>query len=197
MKSDIIQKGVMRWLAHSKIYCTAFFSNSLSFKSNNHKSTGVDMDRRFLLAAETYNYSYDKYADKLEVWAERFTKLMPRDIDILEKAELNHWPLEQLADLFEVDLEKAEFLRDQYEKAKQIIDAPTPAESFRRGVRHSIYNALEEGLKSELDIEKLVIQICYRAADLSYLLDLENKKLSEYSKELRSEPSDINFTDLD
>ncbi len=149
------------------------------------------MDRKFLLAAETFNYSYNKYADKLEVMAERFTKLMPKSIDILEKAEKENWTLEKLAHTLEVDTEKAEYLRLGYDMAKDIIDTPSPAESFRRGVRHSIRYVLSDGLKSDKDIEKLVVQICYRAADLSYLLDLRNQKLSEYSKELREEPSNF------
>jgi hypothetical protein len=153
------------------------------------------MNRRFLLAAETFNYSFDKYADKLEIRAERFSKLMPEHVDILEKAELENWSLEQFAHVLEIDTEKADFLRQSYEKAKQIIDSPSPAESFRRGVRHSIRNALNEGIESDTDVEKLVIQICYRAADLSYLLDLKNQKLSEYSKELREEPSNPDFFD--
>lgn len=67
------------------------------------------------------------------------------------------------------------------------MDAPTPAESFRRGVRYSIQDAIEEGLTDEGDIERLVTQICYRAADLAYLLDLEGDTLSDYSRELRKE----------
>ncbi|MEX0722588.1 MAG: hypothetical protein WD053_01855 [Gracilimonas sp.] len=153
------------------------------------------MDRRFLLAAETFNYSYDKYADKIKMRAERFSKLMPEDIDILEKSENENWSLEQLSDALDVDFETANFLRSGFEKAKEIIDAPSPAESFRRGVRHSIHHALDEGLKSDMDVEKLVVQICYRAADLSYLLDLDNQKLSEYSEELREEPTDLDLTD--
>ena len=34
----------------------------------------------------------------------------------------------------------------------------------------------------------LVTQICYRAADLAYLLDLEEKPLSDYSEILRDTP---------
>lgn len=148
------------------------------------------MDRKFLLAAETFKYSFNKYADKLEMMAVRFSKLMPDDIDLLEKAEKEDWTLEQLANTLGLEPEKAERLRNNYEEAKDIIDAPTPAETFRRGVRQSIRQALDEGLESDMDIEKLVVQICYRAADLSYLLDIRNQKLSKYSKELREEPAD-------
>lgn len=148
------------------------------------------MDRKFLLAAETFKYSFNKYADKLEMMAVRFSKLMPDDIDLLEKAEKEDWTLEQLANTLALEPEKAERLRSSYEEAKDIIDAPTPAETFRLGVRQSIRQALDEGLKSDMDIEKLVVQIRYRAADLSYLLDIRNQKLSKYSKELREEPAD-------
>lgn len=153
------------------------------------------MNRKLLLAAETFNYSFDKYADKVEIRAERFSKLMPQVIDILHKADKEDWTLEQLAQALEMEPEKAEFLRSGYERAKDIIDAPSPAESFRRGVRHSIRHALEEGLESDKDIEKLVVQICYRAADLSYLLGLRNQKLSKYSEELREDSSDLNLSD--
>jgi hypothetical protein len=120
---------------------------------------------------------------------------MPQNIDILHNAEKEDWTLEQLAQALEMEPENAEFLRRGYERAKDIIDAPSPAESFRRGVRHSIRHALEEGLESDKDIEKLVVQICYRAADLSYLLDLRNQKLSQYSEELRKDSSDLNLSD--
>ena len=58
-------------------------------------------------------------------------------------------------------------------------------ESFRLGVKQSIIYALEKGLNSSEDIDDLVGQICYRAADLAYLLDLEQKQLSDYSELLR------------
>ena len=45
--------------------------------------------------------------------------------------------------------------------------------------------ALEQGLNSTKDIDALVGQISYRAADLAYLLDLEQKELSDYSELLR------------
>ncbi len=84
--------------------------------------------------------------------AQRFSQLMPEDIDILEKAENENWSLEQLSDALEMDLVKTDFLRREYDKAKEIIDAPSPAESFRRGVRHSIRHALNEGLDSDEDL---------------------------------------------
>jgi hypothetical protein len=44
---------------------------------------------------------------------------------------------------------------------------------------------MEEGLNSAESIDGLVGQVCYRAADLAYLLDMEKKELSDYSEKLR------------
>lgn len=57
-----------------------------------------------------------------------------------------------------------------------ILDTPCDAD---------VSPANKEGLKTEEDIEKLVVQICYRAADLAVLLENEKKELSDYSEELR------------
>lgn len=54
--------------------------------------------------------------------------------------------------------------------------------------RKSIRHALQEGLETEDDVEALVVQICYRAADLGYLLDMTDERLAEYSEALRKEP---------
>ena len=108
------------------------------------------MNRKQLLTAETFRYSYHKYADKLDMNAVRFTKLMPDDIDILENAENENWSTDQLSEALEVDSKIALFIQESYEKAKEVVDAATPAESFRNGVRHSIRYALEEGLKMKM-----------------------------------------------
>lgn len=143
------------------------------------------MEREKLLAAELYAYSYAHYADHLGIGHVRFEELMPQDVRILEQAEQEGWPLAELAEALETDEKAAERMRVSYIRAKDIIDAPHAAESFRRGVRYSIMDAVEEGLPSEADIERLVTQVCYRAADLAYLLDLEDKALSDYSEDLR------------
>jgi hypothetical protein len=82
--------------------------------------------------------------------------------------------------------------RESYRRAKLVVDAPTPAESFRRGVRFSVQNALEKQDKGELTgeklVERIVDQVCYRAADLAYILDVQGERLAEYSLELRKEP---------
>ncbi len=153
------------------------------------------MKRRHLLAAETFAYSYANYRDHLDVRNIRFTKLMPQDVDALERAEVEGWGIEKLAQALELEPEQAQYLRRAYQEAKHIVDAPTPAEAFRRGVRFSIEHALEQGLNNPSDIEKLVTQICYRAADLAYLLDLQGTPLSHYSRELRKEPG-VGYEDL-
>ena len=45
--------------------------------------------------------------------------------------------------------------------------------------------SIEKGLNSGKDIDDLVGQIAYRTADLAYLLDMEEKELSDYSELLR------------
>jgi len=48
--------------------------------------------------------------------------------------------------------------------------------------------AMGLGIESPEDIEKLVRQICYRAADIAYLLKVEGSSLARYSRHLRREP---------
>ena len=55
-------------------------------------------------------------------------------------------------------------------------------------MRFSIRDVVAEGLSTDGAIEKIVTQICYRTADLAYLLDREGKPLSRYSRHLRREP---------
>ncbi|MBN1860653.1 MAG: hypothetical protein JW840_04240 [Candidatus Thermoplasmatota archaeon] len=145
------------------------------------------MNKQQLLAAETFSYSYANYADHLRIGNIRFDELMPQDIDILKKAEAEGWNKAKLAKALNTEEEKVDNLIESFNRAKDVVHAPNAAESFRRGVRYSIKYALEEGLSTNKDIEKLVIQICYRAADFAYLLELEQKNISEYSKELRRE----------
>ncbi len=78
------------------------------------------------------------------------------------------------------------------QQALAIVDAKTPAASFREGVKQSVLYALEQGIHNEKDVDNLVTQICYRAADFGFLLDTENQKLSYYSRYLR-DISDMDF----
>jgi len=148
-----------------------------------------------LLTAETFAYSYANYADHLGV-NDRFDKYMPNDIKIIETIVGKGGGAEQVAAKLEIDKETAEGLLSNYIVAKEIVSADTAVDSFRLGVKQSILYALEEGLNIAEDIDKLVGQICYRAADLAYLLDMEEKELSDYSKYLRDEcydESDASF----
>jgi len=141
------------------------------------------LDRRKLLAAETFAYSYANYEQHLG--NPRFDELMPRDVDTLEQAEREGWDDARLAGALEIAVEKTPAFRRFYRRAVEIVDAPTPAESFRRGVRFSIQDAVEEGLEDQEAIESLVSQVCYRAADLGYLLWVSGEPLWVYSEQLR------------
>jgi hypothetical protein len=146
------------------------------------------MDRYQLLAAELFGYSYANYEDHLGIGNMRYEKLMPNDARTLERAETERWPVEKVAQKLEVDEEKASELLLAFRRARDVVDAENPAESFRWGVRQSIELAIAEGLRDEASVERLVEQISYRAADLAFLLKREGKPLSRCSRHLRKEP---------
>ena len=145
------------------------------------------MDTRHLLAAETFAYSYANYADHMD--NPRFADRMPEDIDILAQADREQWDDHMLGARLEVDEATAADLRERYRRACEVVNAPNAEESFRRGVHCTIQDALEAGLTKRDDIDDLVTQICYRAADFAYLLDLEGKSISAYEEMLRDMPS--------
>ncbi|HEY0372290.1 MAG TPA: hypothetical protein VGD79_09830 [Thermoanaerobaculia bacterium] len=144
------------------------------------------LDRWKLLAAEIYGYSYDHYAG--HEGNLRFDRYMPDDVRIVDRALRESWPLNRVAKELERSEEEAGLLLNAFRDALEVVDAPTPAESFRRSVRQAIQRALAEGVESEEEIEALVIQICYRAADLSFLLRARGEPLHQYSDLLRREP---------
>lgn len=144
------------------------------------------LDRWKLLAAETYSYSYDNYANHRGNL--RFDRYMPDDVRVLDRAIRESWPLDRIARALERSEEEATLLLNAFRDALEVVDAPTPAESFRRSVRQAIKRALVDGINSEDQIEALVVQICYRAADLSFLLRSRNEQLHQYSDLLRREP---------
>jgi hypothetical protein len=146
------------------------------------------VNRAQLLAAEIFGYSFANYADHLGIGHMRYERLMPEDAKTLETAEREGWPATKIAAALEVDVERAEELLEAFKRAREVVDAENPAEAFRNGMRFSIWHALEEGLRDPESIEKLVTQICYRAADLAFLLDRAGKTLSQYSRHLRREP---------
>ena len=141
------------------------------------------MSKKYLLAAETFTYSYANYADHLG--NPRFDNYMPNDIDIIENIVKSKRSAKDLAKELDVDLSIAEGLLTSYLSAKDIVLAENAEASFRKGIKASILHSLESGLNSEEDIDNLVSQICYRASDFAYLLDLEGKEISDYSKALR------------
>lgn len=143
------------------------------------------LDRWKLLAADTFSYSYDNYADHRG--NPRFDVLMPNDVRILDRANRESWDIERLAERLELDVEIATRMLHRFRDALHVVDAPNPTESFRRAVRQAIRRAKEEGLDTEEQIESLVVQVCYRAADLSFLLRARSEPLHKYSKALRRE----------
>jgi hypothetical protein len=144
------------------------------------------LDRWKLLAAETYSYSYDNYADHQGNL--RFDRYMPDDARVLDRAIRESWPLDRIAKALERPEEEASLLLAAFRDALEVVDAPTPAESFRRSVRQAIKRALVDGINSEEQVEALVVQICYRTADLSFLLRSRDEPLHTYSDLLRREP---------
>jgi hypothetical protein len=96
--------------------------------------------------------------------------------------------VENVAQKLEVDTQQASELMRAFRHAREVVDAENPAESFRWAIRRCIELAIDEGLRDENSVERLVEQICYRAADLGFLLKLEGKRLSRYSRHLRREP---------
>ena len=145
------------------------------------------LTRKKMMAAEIYGYSYANYEDHLGIGNIRYEKLMPDDVDTLEMAEQEGWDSSLIAQALDIPEERVASFQRSYQEAKEIVDAPTLAESFRRGVRYSIQYAVEQGLGDTGSIERLVTQVCYRAADFGFRLDMEKKRLSDYSKELRTE----------
>jgi hypothetical protein len=149
------------------------------------------MERIHLLASEIFKYSYANYEEHLGI-NDRFDKLMPKDAMLLESAIREKWSVESVAKKLEVPLDTAKHLITATHEALAIVDAENPAESFRRAVEQSIHYALEEGLHSQNAVERLVTQICYRAADLGMLLEREGHSLSQYSRHLRKE-KDVSY----
>ncbi len=94
-----------------------------------------------------------------------------------------------LAGALEISPDEVPRYRQAYARAVQVVDAPDPAEAFRRGVRQSLQTELADYGLDEADVEEVVAQICYRAADLGYLLERDGRPLASYSEKLRSPAS--------
>ncbi len=145
------------------------------------------MKRKHLLAAELFNYSFEIYRNHLGIGNNRFETYMPDDAKLLERAVSEQWSDDRIANEMEVDRDTVPEWRKRIIRAKSIVDAANPAESFRLSVRFSIQDALEKGTSSSRDIEDLVSQICYRTSDLSVLLEPGGESLAKYSDILRQE----------
>jgi hypothetical protein len=145
------------------------------------------MTRNQLLAAEIFSYSFDNYANHLGIGHVRFENYMPDNARDLERAHREGWSDERLAKALDLPLERVPEFRKRYQDALEVVDASSPAEAFRAGVRQSLLTVLKHRNLLDAEIEDAVKQICYRAADLSFLLATRNETLAKYSQELRRE----------
>lgn len=92
------------------------------------------MSRKQLLAAEVFGYSYAQYAEHLGMGHGRFEKLMPHAVDVLQEAERDSWDASRLARVLDIGEEETRSWQRAHREAKDVVDAPTPAEAFRRGM---------------------------------------------------------------
>ncbi len=148
------------------------------------------MKRIHYLAAEIFFYSYDNYDGHLGL-NERFDRLMPEDAKLLDAALNGPIDIDDLALKLEVDEDALIEFLERTKRARRIVDAPSPAAAFREAVKQSIENAVKTGMNDTKAIETLTAQICYRAADLSFVLKQRNDNLAQYAKELRDEADDF------
>ncbi len=114
----------------------------------------------------------------------------------LERAAKEGWPTSKIAEVLRVDIDEAQELSAAFDRARQIVDAENPAEMFRNAVRFSIQDAVREGLHDAESIEALVTQICYRAADLAYVLHTRGETEGETKGGERNRCSHLLFADL-
>jgi hypothetical protein len=145
------------------------------------------MTRDQMLAAEVFAYSFDNYADHLEIGNPRFEKYMPEDVRNIARANAEGWSAARLAKVLKIKEEDVEDWKRRYSDAIEIVDAATPAKAFRNAIRQTLARELEGHNLSHAELESLVTQVCYRTADLSYLLARRDEPLSKYSKALRWE----------
>lgn len=146
----------------------------------------TEMERIHYLAAEIFFYSYDNYDGHLGI-NDRFDRLMPDDARLLDSAldgDIDAKALAKKLKMTEDDL--IDYLQ-RTKNARKIVDAENLAEGFREGVKQSIQHALKKGIDNEADIDALVSQICYRAADLGFRLKQNGERLEQYSEDLRRE----------
>ena len=90
----------------------------------------IKLDKTMLLAAEWFKYSYDHYADHVEIGNARFTRYMPDDVNKLLKAEKEGWSDEKIAQELEIKQSDVKIYLEQFQKAKKIVAAVNPSEAF-------------------------------------------------------------------
>ena len=147
--------------------------------------------RNELLAAEIFNYSYANYSD--HHGNARFDRYMPNDVKVLQQASQEKWPISKLAEKLETDEETAMNMLQRLHESRKIIDAANPSESYRESVRQRLRFLLKGKVEDEEEIDKIVIQMCYCAADFGCLLEWEGKRLNDYSEWLRR-TADCNYS---
>jgi hypothetical protein len=145
------------------------------------------MTRDHLLAAEIFAYSFADYAKNLQDGHIRFKEEMPNTVRNLEKAENENWPDEDLATAINMDMAKTLLWKKRFRHALEVVDAPDPVTAFRNAVRQSIANELGRHQLGDAELESAVTQVCFRTADLSFVLDMGQMNLSDCSVDLRSE----------
>jgi hypothetical protein len=141
------------------------------------------LNRNELLAAEIFSYSYANYSD--HHGNPRFDRYMPEHVKVLEQATQEKWPMSKLAETLDVEEEHAMEMLKSLDEARRVIDTVNPSEAFREMVRQRLCYMLKGKVDDEAEIDKIVIQMCYCAADLGCLLEWENSRLSDYSEWLR------------
>lgn len=144
------------------------------------------MKRIHYLAAEIFFYSYDNYDGHLGI-NDRFDRMMPDDARLLDAALDGDFDAKDLAAQLKVTEDDLIEYLQRAKNARKIVDADSPADGFREGVKQSIQHALEKGIDDEAAIDALAGQICYRAADLSFRLKQSGERLEQYSEGLRRE----------
>jgi hypothetical protein len=143
------------------------------------------MERIHFLAAQIYGYSYIRYAENLDEENIRFTTLMPGEVKVLEQAERENWEPNRLAEALGIEEEKVSLWQELYRNGKHIVDAGSCVDSFRASIRSILRAAASETFHENEIVERIITQICYQIADLGYMLDLEDKRLSDYANRLR------------
>ena len=91
-----------------------------------------------------------------------------------------------MASKLEVEIDDIEKMKQALDRAIKIVDNSNAGEVFIAGIKQSIKNAMDKGLVTESDIDALILQICYRVSDFGFLLNEEDKSISDYDELLKA-----------